>query len=738
MATLYTIDFTDPGKPTFSVSAYKTNGPASPTNPALDANATAANTSLLLYGKGSPSYGEKLQENLVHMLENFSGETAPVYPTRGQIWQDTRKTDGVTPDNILKVYSGTDWISVNKILASTVAPSPASTGQLWYDTDISDDSGQFTVSQLKVWNGGSWDSIASNYVLKTGGTMSGFLTLNADPTNLLHAATKNYVDTVSGSIGTHAADTTLHLSSDQNTFLDALNLPTLTAAEVNYMIGVTSNVQTQFNGKVSISGDTMTGYLTLNANPVNPFHASTKQYVDVTVAAATGDGVLDSVTFNADTWTLTQTTSAPASGVFITPLIHEHTVYPYNGLEDSISLWNQYDNSSIAAVDTALDTFTVSGDVRITFPEGFQFEVTGSTGNDQTWTVDTGGSTYDVITNTTTIPVAEDVTSAVADGTIVFVGGFGITLAQAIRELDILKAPVTNPVLLETTTLNIERPILSVVTGASGSYSIAGDHTTTFINTFVFDVVDSGAAEVTDITAVADVAGSLAGTYFTIDTPSAAYYVWYKVASVGADPMPGGRLSLGYIDLITNATADAVAASTQILLDDHWAFTATVSTSTITVTNVAPGIAPDATAGTSGFTILVTTQGTDGHNGTYTTASSSFGGGNTTIVITGTVPVATVGAGKVQWPQQPTARNHAVTKEYVDSENEIQRAIQTGAATTVPAYIVGSHRLFITVNGQKWYLTDGYTEVGTVGTLSTTISWVTTPSGSDRVEFLVF
>jgi len=47
----------------------------------------------------------------------------------------------------------------------------------------------------------------------------------------------------------HIADNTRHLTSAQNTFLDGLNLPTLTAAEVNFMDGVTSSVQTQINGK---------------------------------------------------------------------------------------------------------------------------------------------------------------------------------------------------------------------------------------------------------------------------------------------------------------------------------------------------------------------------------------------------------------------------------------------------------------------------------------------------------
>jgi hypothetical protein len=50
---------------------------------------------------------------------------------------------------------------------------------------------------------------------------------------------------------THINDATVHISANQNTFLDALNLPTLTAAHVNFVTGLTSNAQTQLNLIVS-------------------------------------------------------------------------------------------------------------------------------------------------------------------------------------------------------------------------------------------------------------------------------------------------------------------------------------------------------------------------------------------------------------------------------------------------------------------------------------------------------
>jgi len=46
---------------------------------------------------------------------------------------------------------------------------------------------------------GNNPNFAASVVLKTGSTMTGFLTLHNDPTNALHAATKQYVDNVASS-----------------------------------------------------------------------------------------------------------------------------------------------------------------------------------------------------------------------------------------------------------------------------------------------------------------------------------------------------------------------------------------------------------------------------------------------------------------------------------------------------------------------------------------------------------
>jgi len=102
MATGYTLNFTyDPnGNLDFQLAPYTTNGPVSPNSDILDAKATDANSTLLLLGKGSPDYGERVAENLIHLVENFSSDQEPVRPINGQLWNDTSG-----PVSQLKVFN---------------------------------------------------------------------------------------------------------------------------------------------------------------------------------------------------------------------------------------------------------------------------------------------------------------------------------------------------------------------------------------------------------------------------------------------------------------------------------------------------------------------------------------------------------------------------------------------------------------------------------------------------------
>jgi hypothetical protein len=107
-----------------------------------------------------------------------------------------------------------------------------------------------------------------------GGTLSQPLFLFRSPEELLEAATKSYVDS---SVNTHVSDNEVHVTSSLRALLDQIDV---TATEINYLHGVTYNIDLEMSKRLERSGDTMTGVLTLFADPVSDLQAATKGYVD--------------------------------------------------------------------------------------------------------------------------------------------------------------------------------------------------------------------------------------------------------------------------------------------------------------------------------------------------------------------------------------------------------------------------------------------------------------------------
>lgn len=271
MATKYTFYFSDTAKTDFSLYPYTANGPVSPSDDNFIPQAVAKNTTLKLYGKGMQDYGEGIEQNLIYMLENFANSTRPVRSIEGQLWYNN-------------VGLG----------------SPPSGPELFIRNSNVDDSA----------GGPGWDAV----ILSSGTSqMVGDLILSGIPTNTLGAVPLQYIDG-------HITDATVHITSDQNIFLDALNLdvlnlPVLLGSEVNQLIGVTSLVQTQLNtlttDKINKAGDTMLAGANLTFNggeilglPVIPTlddASASKKYVDDQILSGSGgDGVL-----SATTWTTT-------------------------------------------------------------------------------------------------------------------------------------------------------------------------------------------------------------------------------------------------------------------------------------------------------------------------------------------------------------------------------------------------------------------------------------------------
>jgi len=59
-------------------------------------------TSIGLIGKNYTRFGEILNENMLHLLENFANSSAPTNPTEGQLWYDTANSQ-------MKVYDNGVW-----------------------------------------------------------------------------------------------------------------------------------------------------------------------------------------------------------------------------------------------------------------------------------------------------------------------------------------------------------------------------------------------------------------------------------------------------------------------------------------------------------------------------------------------------------------------------------------------------------------------------------------------------
>lgn len=305
-------------------------------------------TDLTFYGNGAPNWGERFNENFYHLLENFAvseqggsdgvpnlaqppapktetdlgGEIGLGVnnPIEGQLWYNKSR-------GLMYIYTGVQydggvgtptWKPTSNVLTVTDAaernsyfsgvPGVARNGDFVYNQ---------ATSSLEIFYNGAWSS-TSNFVRLDGANtpMTGFLTLNADPTALMHAATKQYVDAAisggTGSLNLNALTDVTIAGPSTGQYLrksggDWLNSSLLwsdmqtangisaTTSQLNFLVGVSSNIQTQLNNKVTKTGDTMTGNLTMSGAgvqvvlpnlPTVGTHAANKTYVDSMAAAA--------------------------------------------------------------------------------------------------------------------------------------------------------------------------------------------------------------------------------------------------------------------------------------------------------------------------------------------------------------------------------------------------------------------------------------------------------------------
>ena len=107
------------------------------------------------------------------------------------------------------------------------------------------------------------------FVEKAGDSMTGILTLSADPVSNFHAATKGYVDASAGSVTSAFQSADGQILGSISTINTSLGnkqdkVTNISDTEIGYLDGVTSAIQTQINNKqdkVTDVSDTEIGYL---------------------------------------------------------------------------------------------------------------------------------------------------------------------------------------------------------------------------------------------------------------------------------------------------------------------------------------------------------------------------------------------------------------------------------------------------------------------------------------------
>ena len=182
-------------------------------------------SSMTLVGKNYAGYGEFLDENFIHLLENGSNSTAPSAPLTGQLWWD--KTN-----NLLKVYNGTTFKTISAATASSTQPTSNVTGDLWYDT---------TNQQVKVYTGSSFIVVGPAFTSAEGTAGAIPETIN-DNTATPHYVTSLYVN-----------NTRVAIVSKDSNFTAAAPVSTLFPT-VYKGITVSNATGTTFAGNVTNTG----------------------------------------------------------------------------------------------------------------------------------------------------------------------------------------------------------------------------------------------------------------------------------------------------------------------------------------------------------------------------------------------------------------------------------------------------------------------------------------------------
>ena len=144
-----------------------------------DQTSDSVSTSLTLIGKNVNAYGADINQNYIHLLENFANTTdkSPRSPLVGQMWFDTTTQQ-------IKVYvptsvNGGEFKPVGSPKISSVKPLTISPGDFWYDSVAQQLKFQADASSDPVVIGPAYDAnvgkagwVNEEYIDKDGNTQT--------------------------------------------------------------------------------------------------------------------------------------------------------------------------------------------------------------------------------------------------------------------------------------------------------------------------------------------------------------------------------------------------------------------------------------------------------------------------------------------------------------------------------------------------------------------------------------